>query len=82
MEPIAADIVRKIVADLLNMPAGKLPDLTARIIDDLGADSLDLVEIIMLVEEQFDIEFSHAEMENVDKVADLVTVVLSRSTSH
>jgi acyl carrier protein len=44
-------------------------------IDDLGADSLDFVEILMAVEEEFDIEITDDEAEAIDTVEDLVECI-------
>lgn len=47
----------------------------ASFIDDLGADSLDLVELIMALEEEFDIEIPDADAEKVVSVADVVNYI-------
>ena len=47
----------------------------ASFIDDLGADSLDLVELIMALEEEFDIEIPDADEEKVVSVADVVNYI-------
>lgn len=47
-------------------------------IDDLGADSLDFVEIIMAVEEEFDIEITDDEAEKIDTVEDLVECIKAK----
>lgn len=44
-------------------------------IDDLGADSLDFVEIVMAVEEEFDIELTDDEADKIDTVGDLVECI-------
>jgi acyl carrier protein len=44
-------------------------------IDDLGADSLDFVEILMAVEEEFDIEITDEEADKIDTVEDLVECI-------
>ena len=49
------DIVKDIVVKLLNVDKGKITP-ESKFIDDLGADSLDAVEIVMMVEEEFNIE--------------------------
>lgn len=61
--------VRKIIADKLSVdPAEVVPEAT--FVDDLGADSLDLVELIMSMEEEFDIEISDDDSEKMIKVQD------------
>jgi acyl carrier protein len=47
-------------------------------IDDLGADSLDFVEILMAVEEEFDIEITDDEAEVIDTVEDLVECIQAK----
>tara|TARA_B100001057_G_scaffold1106_1_gene1076 strand:- start:4882 stop:5115 length:234 start_codon:yes stop_codon:yes gene_type:complete len=49
------DRVKDIVVKLLNVDKGKITT-ESKFIDDLGADSLDAVEIVMMVEEEFNIE--------------------------
>lgn len=52
--------------------------LNSDLVRDLGADSLDIVEIVMMIEEEFDIQFTDDELNNLKKVGDLVTVVEKR----
>ena len=56
--------VRKIVADHLGIEEIKVTEESS-FIDDLGADSLDTVELVMSLEEEFDIEISDDEAENI-----------------
>ena len=49
--------------------------LEASFIDDLGADSLDIVELVMALEEEFDIEIPDADAEKVVKVGDVVDYI-------
>jgi len=49
--------------------------LEASFIDDLGADSLDLVELIMAMEEEFGLEISDEEAEKIQTVQDVITYV-------
>ncbi|MEE4356431.1 MAG: acyl carrier protein [Desulfococcaceae bacterium] len=61
--------VRKIIADKLSVDLDEvIPE--AAFVDDLGADSLDLVELIMSMEEEFDIEISDDDSEKMLKVQD------------
>ena len=63
--------VQGIVADVLNISKEEvLPDAT--FVDDLGADSLDVFQIIMGIEEEFDIEVDNKEAENIRTVQDVV----------
>ncbi|HVH17336.1 MAG TPA: acyl carrier protein [Myxococcota bacterium] len=62
--------VRNIVAEQLGVDVGEVtPD--ARILDDLGADSLDVVEMVMSLEEAFDIEVPDQDVEELRTVADV-----------
>lgn len=53
----------------------------ASIVDDLGADSLDVIEVVMACEEEFGIEIPDADAENVKTVADVVSYVEGRLTA-
>ena len=63
------DKVRKIIAEKLSVDLEEIvPE--ASFVDDLGADSLDLVELIMSMEEEFDIEIPDEEAEKMITVKD------------
>jgi len=64
--------VKKIVVDNLDVDADKVTE-SASFIDDLGADSLDLVELVMAFEEEFNIEIPDDVQENIRTVGDAVT---------
>ena len=49
--------------------------LESSFIDDLGADSLDIVELIMALEEEFDMEIPEAEAEKISSVSDVVEYI-------
>lgn len=66
--------VKKIVVDNLDVEADKVVE-SASFIDDLGADSLDLVELVMAFEEEFDIEIPDDVQENIRSVGDAVTQI-------
>jgi len=62
--------VRNILAEQLGVDLSEVtPD--ARILDDLGADSLDVVEMVMSIEEAFDIEVPDQDVEDLRTVADV-----------
>ncbi|MEL6663220.1 MAG: acyl carrier protein [Pseudomonadota bacterium] len=63
--------VKKIVVDNLDVEADKVVE-SASFIDDLGADSLDLVELVMAFEEEFNIEIPDEVQENIRTVGDAV----------
>jgi len=52
----------------------------ASFIEDLGADSLDIVELVMALEEEFDIEISDEEAEKITKVQEAVDFIQSHVT--
>ena len=64
--------VKKIVVDNLDVEGDKVGQ-SASFIDDLGADSLDLVELVMAFEEEFDIEIPDDVQDNIRSVGDAVT---------
>ncbi len=66
-----AERVKKIVIEHLNVDAGKVID-TANFIDDLGADSLDTVELVMAFEEEFGVEIPDDAAETIVTVGDAV----------
>ena len=63
--------------DVLQVPAEKVtPD--ARFGDDLDADSLDLVELVMALEEQFDITVDESELEGIETVEQAFQLISSK----
>ena len=66
--------IKNIIVDLLQVPADSVT-LESHFIDDLGADSLDLVELIMGIEEEFNIEIPDGEAEKVVTVGDVVEYI-------
>ena len=62
-----ADRVKKIVVEHLGVEADKVTE-DASFIDDLGADSLDIVELVMAFEEEFGVEISDEEAEKITTV--------------
>ena len=73
-----AERVKKIVVEHLNVDAEKVND-GASFIEDLGADSLDTVELVMAFEEEFEIEVPDEEAEKLQSVGDVVTYITSQS---
>ena len=70
--------VKKIIAEKLSVELDEvIPD--ASFVDDLGADSLDLVELIMAMEESFDIEISDDEAEKLQTVQDAINYIKEHS---
>ncbi len=56
--------VRNIIADQLGVSEEEIK-ITSSFIDDLGADSLDIVELVMAMEEEFEVEIPDEEAENI-----------------
>ena len=70
--------VKKIVADHLGVDEEKVTD-EASFIDDLGADSLDTVELVMAFEEEFGSEISDSEAEKILTVGDAIKFIQSKA---
>ena len=71
--------IRKMVADHLGIEESKVTE-EANFIDDLGADSLDTVELVMAFEEEFGSEISDSEAERILTVGDAIKFIESKST--
>ena len=71
--------VKKMVADHLGVEETKVTD-ESNFIDDLGADSLDTVELVMAFEEEFGAEISDSEAEKILTVGDAIKFIESRSS--
>ena len=71
--------VKKMVADHLGVDEAKVTD-EANFIDDLGADSLDTVELVMAFEEEFGAEISDSEAEKILTVGDAIKFIEGKST--
>ena len=69
-----ADRVKKIVIEHLDADEDKITE-TAHFIDDLGADSLDTVELVMAFEEEFSIEIPDDAAENIQTFGDAVNFI-------
>ncbi|MBW1676501.1 MAG: acyl carrier protein [Deltaproteobacteria bacterium] len=70
--------IKKIIAEKLSVePDEVVPE--ASFVDDLGADSLDLVELIMAMEEAFDIEITDEEAEKLQTVQDSINYIKKHS---
>ena len=68
--------LQKIIAEVLNLSEEEIrPDST--FVDDLGADSLDLFELVMAFEEAFEIEIPSEDLEEIKTVGDVVSYVES-----
>ncbi len=68
------DEVKEVVAEQLNVNADEVKE-ESKFVEDLGADSLDVVELIMELEEKFDIEIPDSEAENIATVGDAIKYI-------
>ena len=68
------DEVRDVVVEQLSV-APDAVKLEYKIIEDLGADSLDVVELVMALEEKFEVEIPDSEAEKLKTIQDVVTFV-------
>lgn len=66
--------VKKIVQEQLQVEPEKIT-LDASFVDDLGADSLDIVELVMAFEEEFGMEISDEEAERIQTVGDAIQYI-------
>ncbi|MRX70562.1 acyl carrier protein [Bacillus lacus] len=72
------DRVTKIIVDRLGVDEAQVK-LESSFKDDLGADSLDVVELVMELEDEFDMEISDEEAENISTVGDAVNYIKSQA---
>jgi acyl carrier protein len=63
--------LKKIIGEVLNVDGDEIT-MDTTFVDDLGADSLDIFQIIMGIEEEFDIEIANEDAENIVTVGDAV----------
>lgn len=70
--PTTADRVRRVIQE--HLVVDEAPDV-AHILDDLGADSLDTVELVMALEEDFGIEIPNEDMETLSTVGEAIAIV-------
>ena len=73
MEPVA-DRVKKIIVDQLGVEE-ELVTPDASFVDDLGADSLDTVELVMALEEEFGVEIPDEDAEKITRVREAVEYI-------
>lgn len=67
--------VKEIIEEQLNIDNTNLITMDTELIDDLGADSLDAVEIIMNIEDEFDISVDEDHIDNIKTVGDIVNYI-------
>lgn len=69
--------VKKILCDQLDLEEEQVNE-DSEVIDDLGADSLDIVDLVMTLEEKFDTEIPDEDIENLKTVGDIVKYIEDR----
>jgi len=74
------DRVKKVVVDQLDVNADEVTQ-EASFVDDLGADSLDVVELVMGLEEEFDLEIPDEDAEKITNVGAAVSYIDEKSKS-
>ncbi len=74
------DKVKEIIVDQLGVDADQVKP-EASFIEDLGADSLDTVELVMALEEEFDLEIPDEEAEKIRTVGNAIDYIKSKSTA-
>lgn len=78
---IVAQKVTTIIGDQLGV-AEESCVLEANLLDDLGADSLDVVELVMALEEEFGIEVPDEHVENIRTIRDIIEYVSTKAEVH
>jgi acyl carrier protein len=73
------DQVRGIIAEQLGLKADEIKN-DASFVDDLGADSLDTVELVMALEEEFETEIPDEEAEKITTVQNAIDYILARQS--
>lgn len=70
------DKVKSIISDQLEVDLNRISMETT--FEDIDADSLDIVELVMALEEEFDLEISDQEIENIKTIGDVVQFIDSK----
>lgn len=70
--------VRKIISDQLAVESEKVVP-SASFIEDLGADSLDIVELVMTMEEEFDLDIPDDDAEKIKTVGDVIQYIVTKA---
>jgi acyl carrier protein len=71
---VSFDRIKEIIVDQMGVDPDKVTE-DASFIEDLGADSLDIVELIMTFEEEFDMEMSDEDAEKITTVGDVIKYI-------
>ena len=76
MVEVSEEKIKAIIAEKLEISAEQITD-DAKFIDDLGADSLDVVELIMILEDEFEIEITDEDAEKIVTVGNAIEFMKS-----
>ena len=68
------DKVKELISEQLDVKADDITE-ASNIQDDLGADSLDVVDLVMALEDEFDVEIPEDQVENIKTVGDIVKYI-------
>ena len=71
---MALEKVKEMLANQLNIEADKITE-TSKIIEDLGADSLDMIEMLMALEEEFGLSIPDDKAESLKTVGDVIAYI-------
>ena len=70
--------IQQIIAEVLNIDPQEIT-MDTTFVDDLGADSLDVVDLLMSIEDEFEVEVPDEEIENIKTVGSLVSYIEANS---
>lgn len=70
--------VTRVIAEQLGLIGGDIKP-ASRLVDDLGADSLDTIEIVMAIEEEFEVAITDEEADRCNTVADIIALVSGKA---
>jgi acyl carrier protein len=73
---VVLERIKALIKSELNVPEEKI-NMDSRLSEDLGADSIDAVELIMKIEDEFNIQVSDEQAQNIKSVGDIVRYVES-----
>ena len=68
------DKVKKLISTQLNVAESKITE-DSRLVEDLGADSLDVVDLISVIEDEFDLEIPEEAVDSIKTVGDIVNYI-------
>lgn len=68
------EVIKNILLEQLDIDEKDI-NLESKLVDDLGADSLDIAEIASAIEEKFNVEFTKEELSNIETIQDLLNLL-------